>query len=329
MGQHMDLDRNEDGAETDGAAPEKAVAPIQEPPPTDGKKSSNRRTLVFMVVFAVSVFGLLTGYRFLIGSAINDWYLFQVASNTASTLGWIGESAALENLPGILKLPPNELRATLAAWERGDEKASAQQISEASKEPLEAWEQYRYRIEKSRRERPEAALGPRVNFVLRAGTATKLQIAEEKLRAAIAEDKANATTESEAVKALRAEVEQYRQLMRDAAQSKEKEVETSYQFAFHVVSECGAIEVMAIFFSAVIAFPTAWRKRLIGLACGLPLMYLLNIFRLTLLAIIGAVDRGGQWFKFTHEYLWQAVYIVFVVVVWMCWIEFVVRGRKR
>lgn len=292
-------------------------------------RKSNRRTVLFMSVFAVSVFCLLTGYRFLIGTAINDWYLYCVAGNTATALNWIGESATLEGLPGILALPPNEPRAKLAAWDRGEDQPTPEEIATTSKEPLATWEQYRYRIENSRRERPGAALGPRVNFVLRGGTATALQQAEEQLRLVMGRGDPPSPERNAEVTALRAKVDEYRKLMREAAKSPNKDLETSYQFAFHVVSECGAIEVMAIFFSAVVAFPTTWRKRAIGLVCGLPLMYLLNIFRLTLLAVIGAVDHGGQWFKFTHEYLWQAVYIVFVVVVWMIWIEFVVRGRKQ
>lgn len=313
------------------STPETAHPPLPEEPPQNAARDrkSNRRTVLFMSVFAISVFFFLTGYRFLIGTLANDWYLYCVAGNTATALNWIGESATLEGLPGILSLPPNQPRAALAAWDRGDEAPTPEEIAAASKEPLSTWEQYRYRIEKSRHERPGASLGPRVNFVLRGGTATALQAAEEELRQAAARGDATDPAKKAELDALRAKVDEYRKVMRDAAKSPDKNVETSYQFAFHVVSECGAIEVMAIFFSAVIAFPTLWKKRLIGLVCGLPLMYLLNIFRLTLLAIIGAVDRGGQWFKFTHEYLWQAVYIVFVVVVWMIWIEFVVRGRKR
>ena len=99
-------------------------------------------------------------------------------------------------------------------------------------------------------------------------------------------------------------------------------------FHFIVVPECGAIEVMSIFFAAVIAFPTLWRKRLLGVLIGVPIMYCVNIFRLTCLAVIGAYDNGGQWFKLSHEYIWQAIYILFVVVVWLLWIEVIVKGRR-
>ena len=77
------------------------------------------------------------------------------------------------------------------------------------------------------------------------------------------------------------------------------------------------------------AFPTRWWKRALGLVAGIPLMYLVNIFRLSCLAVIGALDGGGQWFNFAHHYVWQAVYIVFVVAVWLAWVEYVVRRRVR
>jgi len=59
-------------------------------------------------------------------------------------------------------------------------------------------------------------------------------------------------------------------------------------------------------------------------------MYGVNIFRLTVLAVVGAIDQsdGRIWFSFAHEYVWQAVYIVFVVAVWLLWVEYVVKGRR-
>ncbi len=102
-------------------------------------------------------------------------------------------------------------------------------------------------------------------------------------------------------------------------------------FVFIIVPECGAIEVMAIFLAAVIAFPTRWWKRLLGLLVGLPVMYFVNVFRLSCLAVVGALDTTkDRWvFDFAHHYVWQTIYIVFVVAVWLLWIEYVVKGRKR
>jgi exosortase/archaeosortase family protein len=60
-------------------------------------------------------------------------------------------------------------------------------------------------------------------------------------------------------------------------------------FSFILVPECGAIEIMVIFLAAVIAFPALWRKRLWGILLGTPIMYCVNIFRLTVLAMMGAL----------------------------------------
>ncbi|MEK7794401.1 MAG: hypothetical protein AAB353_07720, partial [Candidatus Hydrogenedentota bacterium] len=102
-------------------------------------------------------------------------------------------------------------------------------------------------------------------------------------------------------------------------------------FTFIVVPSCGAIELFSIFIAAVLAFPTTWAHRIVGLSLGVPVMYALNLLRLSTLAYIGAYDPtpGKKWFHFFHEYVWQGVFIVFVVVVWLCWIEFLVQRKRR
>jgi len=120
---------------------------------------------------------------------------------------------------------------------------------------------------------------------------------------------------------------QRNELMKDPEKYKTERKELF--FSFIIIPECGAIEIMAIFLAAVIAFPTTIRNRFWGAVVGVPLMYMVNIFRLTCLGVIGALDRSGKWFNFAHEYVWQVVYIVFVVVVWLLWVEFVVRRRQE
>jgi exosortase/archaeosortase family protein len=87
---------------------------------------------------------------------------------------------------------------------------------------------------------------------------------------------------------------------------------------------------MSIFLAAVLAFPTGLVPRAIGAVGGLAALYVINILRLATLGIIGAMDAspGQKWFNFIHEYVWQGIFIVFVVAVWMLWIEFVVKGRR-
>jgi len=91
-------------------------------------------------------------------------------------------------------------------------------------------------------------------------------------------------------------------------------------FSTRIIPDCGAIPSISIFTAAVLAFPARVRYKVVGIVCGLPLLYVVNVCRLTCLALIGA-----HWplpvFKFSHIYVWQTIFIVFVVVIWFFWIE--------
>ncbi len=78
----------------------------------------------------------------------------------------------------------------------------------------------------------------------------------------------------------------------------------------------------------------SWRKRSIGLLAGLPLLYIVNVVRLVCLAFIGAYAENTEVFEFAHQYVWQTLYILIVVGVWLLWVELVVRpgavwGKKQ
>lgn len=98
-------------------------------------------------------------------------------------------------------------------------------------------------------------------------------------------------------------------------------------FTFRVVPNCGAIPLMIIYLAAVLLFPLPWWKRLAGAVGGVMLLYLINVTRLVMLAYIGAIDEtpGDRWFTFAHEYVWQAVYLVIVVLVWLGWYTLATR----
>ena len=86
---------------------------------------------------------------------------------------------------------------------------------------------------------------------------------------------------------------------------------------------------MSIFVASVLAFPCLWRRRLYGLLFGIPILYAVNVGRLTCLAIIGAYDSSGEIFDFVHNYVWQGIYVIFVVVVWLLWVELFVRKNQK
>lgn len=225
---------------------------------------------------------------------------------------------------------PRHVRAQVAAWAEGREKPTQEEIAAAPDAPLTFAERYRYRREHSRHSR--RTTGPRVWFVYNDGLEIQLRALTTELQRV----RGDASIGMEERPALLARMEEELDQLRTAIAAERAKDQPDFGvlgrfFVFIIVPECGAIEVMAIFLAAVVAFPTRWRKKLAGLVIGLPIMYGVNVLRLSFLAVVGALDTSrDRWvFNFAHEYLWQTVYIAFVVVVWLLWIEFVVRGRAR
>lgn len=282
----------------------------------------------FVVIFIIVVIGFLTAYRYLIPTTINDRYLFTLAVHTSWVLNKIGDNSTLEGLP--LNKSAEECRAWLKAWARGAAEPSPEDYINVDKGPLTPWEQWSYRAQRARKQGTQTKLGPRVLFVLREGLNQKITRIEDKISELKNNHNLSEPEKASLLAKYNNELQSLRLQYEEVQKNPEETRKTSgYVFPFFIISECGAIEIMAIFFAAVIAFPTLWRKKLLGVIVGIPLMYFVNIFRLSFLAVVGALNAGGKWFEFLHYYVWQAIYIVFVVAVWLVWIEFVVYVEEK
>jgi exosortase H (IPTLxxWG-CTERM-specific) len=101
---------------------------------------------------------------------------------------------------------------------------------------------------------------------------------------------------------------------------------TFESFPVMIVGECiGLLEFM-IYTAAVFAFPATWRERLIGLVCGLPLLYLFNVVRIGVLLVVGS--RDAELFEFFHIYFWQTTLVLLVGGVWLLWVALVVQREE-
>ena len=92
-----------------------------------------------------------------------------------------------------------------------------------------------------------------------------------------------------------------------------------------IIDECTAIFSAIVYCSCVLAYPTSLKKKGIGIAFGIPSLYAINIFRLVILSFVGVSYPGL--FEFVHVYLWQATFIIFVVVVFLLWLHFLSEER--
>jgi len=94
-------------------------------------------------------------------------------------------------------------------------------------------------------------------------------------------------------------------------------------FAVSIEAGCNGVEATIVLVAAMLAFPAPWRYRLAGLAIGFVAVQALNIVRIISLFYI------GQWsyavFEWAHLYVWQALIMLDVLVVWLLWVRRVPR----
>ncbi len=98
-------------------------------------------------------------------------------------------------------------------------------------------------------------------------------------------------------------------------------------FRVEIIDECTGLLEMVIFLAAVLAFPTTWRKKLIGIAGGLPAIYVFNVMRMIFLLIAGASSKSL--FEFMHLYFWQVTLILIIATIWLGWLYLVVLREKK
>lgn len=99
---------------------------------------------------------------------------------------------------------------------------------------------------------------------------------------------------------------------------------TVNQFAVSIEAGCNGIEASIILFSAILTFPRSWKSRLIGIVLGLLSLHAVNIVRIISLFYLGQWNMTA--FEWAHLYLWQALIMLDVFVVFLIWLRF---GRDQ
>jgi archaeosortase B (VPXXXP-CTERM-specific) len=94
-------------------------------------------------------------------------------------------------------------------------------------------------------------------------------------------------------------------------------------FGLEIIDECTAVFSSIVYTACILAYPTTIRKKGIGVVLGIPALFVINILRLVILAQVG--QTRPALFEFVHVYLWQASFIIFIVVVFLFWLRFVVK----
>lgn len=94
-----------------------------------------------------------------------------------------------------------------------------------------------------------------------------------------------------------------------------------------VATECTAVFIMVIFSSFILVYPASMKQKGVALLAGIPFIFGVNILRLFIMAWIDYLKP--QYTEYFHQYIWQVVFIVMVVLMWMVWIDKVVNRETK
>jgi exosortase/archaeosortase family protein len=88
-------------------------------------------------------------------------------------------------------------------------------------------------------------------------------------------------------------------------------------FAVDVSPACSGAVPSMIYLSAVLAYPTTMRAKLIGAGLGVGIIHGVNLIRVVVLFLIGLYFN--QYFHSTHVYIAQALVVAIAVATWLFW----------
>ena len=86
-----------------------------------------------------------------------------------------------------------------------------------------------------------------------------------------------------------------------------------------IVSDCSPHMPFLIYGAVILAFPSSWRQRLLGLLFGALVIHLFNTIRI--ITLIWILKWRTSWFEFAHVYLWQTGTILIVFITFALWIR--------
>ena len=100
---------------------------------------------------------------------------------------------------------------------------------------------------------------------------------------------------------------------------------TTNGFAVSIEAGCNGVEATIVLLAAILAVPAPWRSKVIGLVVGVLAVQGLNIVRVISLFYLGQWDR--EWFEWAHLYIWQALIMLDVLIVWLVWVRTLPRSE--
>ncbi|HKD07535.1 MAG TPA: exosortase H [Bryobacteraceae bacterium] len=94
-------------------------------------------------------------------------------------------------------------------------------------------------------------------------------------------------------------------------------------FAIEMKDGCNGVNVMALLWSAMLAFPASWVWKAKGVLMGTAAIQVINLVRFISLFYLGQYSIA--WFDFAHLYLWENLIMADALVVFWLWVSPLLR----
>lgn len=96
---------------------------------------------------------------------------------------------------------------------------------------------------------------------------------------------------------------------------------TGSEMKFSIILDCTGIYPFVILTALMISFPTAFKKRVIGVVGALLTTFVFNTARLILLIYIGHSSREN--FQYAHVFIFQITFILLIVIYYLWWLSWI------
>ena len=91
--------------------------------------------------------------------------------------------------------------------------------------------------------------------------------------------------------------------------------------------ECTALSAMIVFVAFVLVYPSSIKSKGIAVLAGIPFLIIANTLRLFTLA--WATELFAKYAHLAHDYVWQVAFLILIAVMWLVWIEMVVKRESK
>jgi exosortase H (IPTLxxWG-CTERM-specific) len=97
-------------------------------------------------------------------------------------------------------------------------------------------------------------------------------------------------------------------------------------FGVSIEKGCNGIEATIVLVAAMLAFPSPWKYKIIGILSGFVAVQALNVVRVISLFYLGQWNMTA--FEWAHLYIWQALIMLDVLIVFLIWIRLLPNSRS-